>query len=215
MCKKIIITIGILLCALNSIAFAEKERLTRTDYLNLLNEYIKESNIKINTVYKTYEDKITANKELIKKLAKEEDQIGQQLRNCYVAQDNAEVNSLINGSCGHLYGKTTYFKTSSGLIIADDTYALNKCLAKQPITKKNKADPCKILNDKYEKIKKNTEYYNNQFSVFEKERDTELNKIKIDAQNKSSELTNSCKQTYPKKQLFGYCDGLEVNFTTD
>lgn len=61
MCKKIIITIGILLCALNSIAFAEKERLTRTDYLNLLNEYIKESNIKINTVYKTYEDKITAN----------------------------------------------------------------------------------------------------------------------------------------------------------
>ena len=85
MCKKIIITIGILLCALNSIAFAEKERLTRTDYLNLLNEYIKESNIKINTVYKTYEDKITANKELIKKLAKEEDQIGQQLRNCYVA----------------------------------------------------------------------------------------------------------------------------------
>lgn len=100
MCKKII-TIGILLCALNSIALTEKERLTRTDYLNLLNEYIKESNIKINTVYKTYEDKIAVNKELIKKLAKEEEQVGQQLRNCYVTQNNAEINSLINSSCGH------------------------------------------------------------------------------------------------------------------
>lgn len=215
MCKKIIITIGILLCALNSIAFAEKERLTRTDYLNLLNEYIKESNIKINTVYKTYEDKITANKELIKKLAKEEDQVGQQLRNCYVTQDNAEINNVINGSCGHLYGKTTYFKTSSGLVVADDTYALNKCLAKQPTSSKRKTSPCKTLEDKHKKIQQDIENYTNQITIFKNDRDTELNKIELDAQNKSRELTNSCKQTYPKKQLFGYCDGLEVNFTTD
>lgn len=212
--KKLII-VGILLCILSSLAFAENEKLTRADYVNKLNEYIKEISTRIDEVYKTYDAEVAANKKSIKKLANAKEQISVQLRQCYQKEQISDINNVINGPCGHLYGKTTYFKTSSGLVIADDTYALNKCLAKQPTTKKNKADPCKILNDKYEKIKKDAEYYNNQFSVFENERDTELNKIKIEAQNKSRELTNSCKQTYPKKQLFGYCDGLEVNFTTD
>lgn len=109
--------------------------------------------------------------------------------------------------------KTTYFKTSSGLVVADDTYALNKCLAKQPNSTKKKTSSCKTLEDNRKKIEQGINNYTNQISVFENERDAELNKIKIEAKNKSVELTNACKQDYPKKQLFGYCDGLEVVFT--
>lgn len=213
--RKKLIILGILLCTLSSLAFAENEKLTRADYVNQLNKYIKEIDVKINEVYKTYDVKVAANKESIKKLENEKEEITVQLRQCYQKEQISDINNVINGSCGHLYGKTTYFKTSSGLVVADDTYALNKCLAKQPTSSKRKTSPCKTLEDKHKKIQQDIENYTNQITIFKNDRDTELNKIELDAQNKSRELTNSCKQTYPKKQLFGYCDGLEVNFTTD
>lgn len=211
---KKLIMLGILLCIFSSIAFAEQKRLTREDYQKQLQEYINETNIKIDKIYKIYNDKIATNKDAVKKLVDEEEQIGQQLRKCYITQENADMNDLLKGACGHLYGKTTYLKTSSGLVIADDTYALNKCLAKQPTSAK-KSNSCKILNDKHKKIKSDIEFYNNQFSAYKNERDAELNKIKLDAKNKANELTNACKQANPLKQTFGYCNGLEVNFTTD
>lgn len=211
--KKLII-LGILLCTLSSLAFAENEKLTRADYVNQLNKYIKEISIKIDEVYKTYDAKVAANKESIKKLENEKEQITVQLRQCYQKEQISDINNVINGSCGHLYGKTTYFKTSSGLVVADDTYALNKCLAKQPTSSKRKTSPCKTLEDKHKKIQQDIENYTNQITTFKNNRDTEFNKIELDAKNKSSEFTNACKQAYPKKQLFGYCDGLEVVFTT-
>lgn len=211
--KKLII-VGILLCTLSSLAFAENEKLTRADYVNQLNEYIKEISTKIDEVYKTYDAEVAANKKSIKKLANAKEQISVQIRQCYQKEQISDINNVINGSCGYLYGKTTYFKTSSGLVIADDTYTLNKCLAKQPTSSKRKTSLCKTLEDKHNKIQQDIENYTNQITVFKSDRDAELNKIKLDAKNKSSELTNACKQAYPKKQLFGYCDGLEVVFTT-
>lgn len=211
--KKLII-VGILLCTLSSLAFAENEKLTRADYVNQLNKYIEEIGIKIDEVYKTYDAKVAKNKESIKKLEKEKDQITSQLQQCYKKEQDSDINNMMNGVCGHLYGKTTYFKTSSGLVVADDTYALNKCLAKQPNSSKRKTSPCKTLEDKHKKIQQDIENYTNQITTFKNDIDTELNKIELDAKNKSSELTNACKQAYPKKQLFGYCDGLEVVFTT-
>ncbi len=207
--KKIII-VGILLCTLSTFAFAENKKLTRPDYVNQLNKYIKEIGIKIDEIYKTYEAKVAANKEIIKKLENEKEQITAQLRQCYQKEQDSDINSLMNGPCGHLYGKTTYFKTSSGLVVADDTYALNKCLEKQPTSSKRKTSPCKTLEDKRKKIQQDIENYNYQITTFKNDRDTELNKIELDAKNKSSELTNACKQAYPKKQLFGYCDDLEI-----
>lgn len=212
--RKNLIILGILLCTLSSLAFAENEKLTRTDYVNQLNKYIKEIGIKIDEVYKTYDAKVVANKESIKKLEQEKEQITVQLRQCYQQEQISDINNVINGSCGHLYGKTTYFKTSSGLVVADDTYALNKCLEKQPTSSKRKTSSCKTLEDKRKKILLDIDNYTNQISTFENDRDTELNKIELDAKNKSSELTNACKQAYPKKQLFGYCDGLGVVFST-
>lgn len=211
--KKLII-VGILLCTLSSLAFAENEKLTRADYVNQLNKYIKEISIKIDEVYKTYDAKVAADKETIKKLENEKEQITVQLRQCYQKEQISDINNVINGSCGQLYGKTTYFKTSSGLVVADDTYALNKCLAKQPASSKRKTSPCKTFEDKHKKIQQDIENYTNQITTFKSDMDTELNKIELDAKNKSSELTNACKQAYPKKQFFGYCDGLEVVFTT-
>lgn len=158
MCKRII-TIGILLCTLSSLAFAENEKLTRADYVNQLNKYIKEIDIKIDEVYKTYDVKVAANKESIKKLENEKEEITVQLRQCYQKEQISDINNVINGSCGHLYGKTTYFKTSSGLVVADDTYALNKCLAKQPTSSKRKTSPCKTLEDKHKKIQQDIELY--------------------------------------------------------
>lgn len=214
MYKKIIV-LGILLCTLNAMTFAKNEKLTRGDYVNQLNKYIKEIGIKIDEVYKTYDVKITANQESINKLKNQEEQLSGELRKCYQEEENTVFNEMRNGACGHLYGKTTYFKTSSGLVVADDTYALNKCLAKQPNSTRKKTSPCKTLEDKGKKIEQDINNYTNQISVFENERDAELNKIKIEAKNKSTELTNSCKQDYPQKQLFGYCDGLEVVFTNN
>lgn len=214
MYKKIII-LGILLCTLSTIAFAKNEKLTRADYVNQLNKYIKEIGIKIDEVYKSYDAKVSANQEAINKLGNQKEQISNQLQKCYQTEVNSGINEMMNGACGHLYGKTTYFQTSSGLVVADDTYALNKCLAKQPNSTKKKTSPCKTLEDKRKKIEQNINNYTNQISVFKNERDAELNKIKIEAKNKSVELTNACKQDYPKKQLFGYCDGLEVIFTNN
>lgn len=214
MYKKIIVLGLLLLFTLNSIASAENEKLTRADYINQLNKYIEEIGIKIDEVYKTYDAKVAKNKESIKKLEKEKDQITSQLQQCYQKEQNSDINNMMNGACGHLYGKTTYFKTSSGLVVADDTYALNKCLAKQPTSSKRKTSSCKTLEDKRKKILLDIDNYTNQISTFENNRDIELNNIRQDANNKSRELTNACKQTYPKKQFFGYCDGLEVVFTT-
>lgn len=211
--KKLIV-VGILLCTLSSLAFAENEKLTRTDYVNQLNKYIKEIGIKIDEVYKTYDAKAAANKETIKKLENEKEQITVQLRQCYQKEQISDINNVINGSCGHLYGKTTYFKTSSGLVVADDTYALNKCLVKQSNSSKRKTSPCKTLEDKHKKIQQDIENYTNQITTIKSDMDTELNKIELDAKNKSSELTNACKRAYPKKQLFGYCDGLDIVFST-
>lgn len=214
MYKKIIV-LGLLLFTVNSIAFATDKKLTRADYMNQLNKYIEKISIKIDEVYKNYDAKVAVNKESIKKLENEQEKISNQLQKCYQAEENTAFNEMRNGACGHLYGKTTYFKTSSGLVVADDTYALNKCLAKQPNSTKKKLSSCKILEDKRKKIEQDIKNYTNQIYVFENEKEAELNNIKIEAKNKSIELTNACKQDYPKMQLFGYCNDLEVVFTNN
>ena len=214
MYKKIIV-LGLLLFTLNSITFATDKKLTRADYMNQLNKYIEKISIKIDEVYKTYDTKVMTNKESIKKLENEKEQISNQLQKCYQAEVNSDFNKMMNSACGHLYGKTTYFKTSSGLVVADDTYALNKCLAKQSNSTKKKISSCKTLEDKRKKIEQDINNYTNQIYVFENEKEAELNNIKIEAKNKSIELTNACKQDHPKMQLFGYCDDLEVVFTNN
>ncbi len=211
--KKILIITLILLSA--TTAFANEQKLTIDDYKKKLHEYIDECNRDLKAVFNQYNEKVKATNDKIKALEKQKDNTHKLIMNCSLAQANADLNEVINGPCGHLYGKTTYFKTSSGLVVADDEYAINKCLAKLPQSKQAYVNPCEKEYEKYKKIDKDIEFQTKQFAILKQEKEKEEARIKADIQTKVDELANDCRQTYPLRRFYGYCQGIGIQFNSN
>lgn len=221
MIKKIFMLICLILFFCNFVKAEEnKTKISKQEYLNQLNAYSEDFDNKfasINSEYKNnYKKEITKRKQEISLL---EDKANKYHTEYYICYENESWAELSKSPCGKYIGKTTLLKGSSGLVYADDTYALNKCLAKTKIAW-SKKDPCKKYMDNYDNAKKQIEKLNKeikiQYDILSKQKKTQINALINDFELKSDELYQDCRKTYPRRSsIFGYCDGLSMKIEFD
>ena len=216
--KKIFLIICLVLLFCNFVNAKENTiKTTKQEYLNQLNLIIEESNKALDFInseyHKNYDKEIATRKKEIEKL---ENKMSDSISKHSICDFNTGMDEISKGPCGKYINKTTFFKGSSGLVYADSTYALNKCLEKSSKQSEAKGNnPCKKYMDAYNNAKKQIanikKEIEKQYALLDENKSKQLETLAQDFKTKSNILYEDCKKTYPKKDaIFGYCNELSV-----
>ena len=183
------------------------EKYTKRDYIQMLKDYTIECNKKLDSIDNEYYPKIREIRSSMQKMDEQKHSIYMKYSLC---EENASWKELANGPCGHLLNKTTYLRTQSGFIVADDTYAVNKCLAKLPSNQKAGVY-CKNEKIAWQKFENNYKALEKQLNSLETERKNKNKKLIDEATEYAQELKNQCIKTYPMRNYWlDYCKDLSI-----
>ena len=222
--KKVFLAICFVLLSCNLInAKEDKIKVTKQEYLNQLNLIVEEMekslepiNFEYSNNYNNYKKEIDAKKDKIKELETKKHKYYSEYSLC---DENAQWAEIAKGPCGKYIGKTTFFKGKSGIVYADSSYALNKCLENdKSISTGARKDPCKKHMDNHlnaekeiSNLKKEISKIHAQQEMLGKKRELQLKTLADEFKTKSNELYQDCIKTYPhKSSFFGYCNELSV-----
>lgn len=190
----------------STVVFAKTtNKITNEDLVQKVNAVINSNNAKINELNKQYDEYVSKQTTLINNLREEKLKADRMWSECDERESWAW---LYKSPCSHLIGKTTLLKTKSGLVVADDTYALNKCLAKLPNKIEKKV--CQKERAKCQDYEKKLEFEENNLTTFKENYKRETTDIKNNTKNYKQEIYSECLKAFPyKNMLLDYCSNLK------